>query len=120
MAEARGLMVRWMIAAGMALMAGPALAQGGNCITGNLLRVDAAFARHGAGGTFDYSVQVTNMTAREVTFRVNFRMTNTTTNPALFSTVFRLPPNGNRVIIVGNGREQSTPSRIGGGVVLTC
>ena len=101
-------------------MAAPSNAQSGNCITGNLLRVDAAFSRHGAGGTFDYSVQVTNLSTRPVTFRLGLRMTGALMNPALHRQSFTLPPAGNRIIIVGNGRENALPSRIGGGVQLNC
>lgn len=102
------------------LPAGPAAAQSGTCLTGNLLRVDAAFSRHGAGGTFDYSVQVTNLTTRPVSFRVTFRMTNAQVNPQILGQAFTLPPNGNRIIVLGNGREQSVSTRIAGGVGLAC
>lgn len=114
------MILTWMTALGLLLAAGPALAQSGSCITGNLLRVDAAFSRHGAGGTFDYSVQVSNIGSRPVIFRVTFRMSNAVVNPQILGQSFTLPANGNRIIVVGNGREQSVASRIGGGVVLTC
>lgn len=104
----------------LGLASGPALAQGGSCVTNQVLRVDAAFSRHGAGGTFDYSVQVSNMTGRPVTFRVNFRMTRAQVHPQILSQAFTLPVAGSRIIVLGNGPEQSTPTRIGGGVVLTC
>jgi hypothetical protein len=104
----------------LSLLPGLALAQGGNCVSSSVLRVDAAYSRHGAGGTFDYSVQVTNVTARPVTFRVSFRMTNAQANPQILGQSFTLAPNGNRVIVVGNGRDQAMATRIGGGVTLTC
>lgn len=113
-------MVPWMAAAGVFLLAGPALAQSGSCITSSQLRVDAAFSRHGAGGTFDYSAQVTNVTNRPVTFRVGFRMTGARVNPAILGQAFTLPPSGNRIIPLGNGTEQSTSSRLMGGVQLNC
>jgi hypothetical protein len=102
------------------LPAGQAAAQSGTCLTSNQLRVDAAFSRHGAGGTFDYSVQVTNLTTRPVSFRVTFRMTNAQLNPQILGQVFTLPPSGNRIIVLGNGREQSLTTRIAGGVSLAC
>lgn len=108
------------LALALCLLPGPALAQGGSCVASQALRVDAAFSRHGAGGTFDYSVQVSNMTGRPVTFRVNFRMTRAQVNPQILSQPFTLPVAGSRIILLGNGPEQSTPTRIGGGVVLTC
>ncbi len=108
------------LALAFCLASGPALAQAGSCLTNQVLRVDAAFSRHGAGGTFDYSVQVSNMTSRPVTFRVNFRMTRAQVNPQILSQAFTLPVAGSRIIVLGNGPEQSTSSRIGGGVVLTC
>ncbi|MEI6162499.1 MAG: hypothetical protein WCP77_21935 [Roseococcus sp.] len=113
-------MLPWLAAAGILVLAGPAMAQSGSCITGGLLRVDAAFSRHGAGGTFDYSVQVSNVANRPVTFRVGFRMTNAQVNPMILSQSFNLPLNGNRIIILGNGTELSTAGRIGGGVQLNC
>jgi hypothetical protein len=102
------------------LPVGQAMAQSGTCLTTNLLRVDAAFSRHGAGGTFDYSVQVSNLTARPVSFRVTFRMTNAQVNPQILNQVFNLPANGNRIIVLGNGRDQSVSTRIAGGVSLAC
>ncbi len=113
-------MAPWIATALIFFMAAPSNAQSGNCLTGNLLRVDAAFSRHGAGGTFDYSVQVSNMSNRPVTFRVGFRMTSVVANPALHSQSFTLPPAGSRIIIVGNGRDNALASRIGGGVQLNC
>ncbi|MBX9748337.1 MAG: hypothetical protein K5Q68_01860 [Roseococcus sp.] len=109
-----------LLALALCLASGPALAQGGNCVANQLLRVDAAFSRHGAGGTFDYSVQVTNLSPRQVTFRVSFRMTNAQVNPQILGQAFTLPPNGNRIIVLGNGRDQSLSTRIAGGVTLTC
>ena len=97
-----------------------ASAQSGNCITSNLMRVDAAFSRHGAGGTFDYLIQVSNLSQRPVTFRVTFRMTNVQVNPQILGRPFTLPPNGNGLIILANGREQTQSTRINGGVQLTC
>lgn len=108
----------WLLAG--SLPADQALAQSGTCLTANLLRVDAAFSRHGAGGTFDYSVQVSNLTTRQVSFRVTFRMTNAQLNPQLLGQVLTLPANGNRIIELGNGREQSVGTRIAGGVSLAC
>lgn len=113
-------MLPWVIAAGMFLWAAPVKAQGGNCLTGNMLRVDATFSRPGAGGTFDYSVQVTNQSGRPVTFRVGFRMSGAQVNPAILSQAFTLPALGSRIILLGSGAEVSTTSRIGGGVLLTC
>lgn len=100
--------------------AAPAAAQGGNCVTGNLLQVNAAFSRPGAGGTFDYSVQVTNLTLRPVVFRVRFRMTGAQLHPAILRQAFTLPARGSGLIILGNGTELSTTNRIAGGVLLTC
>jgi hypothetical protein len=97
-----------------------ALAQGGTCVTHQLLRVDAAFARIGTGGTFDYSVQISNISPRAVTFRVAFRMSNVHVNPQLLGRAFTLPPHGSGMIVVGNGLDQAMSTRIRGGVVLTC
>lgn len=102
------------------LVANPAAAQTGTCLSTNVLRVDAAFSRHGAGGTFDYSVQVSNLTMRPVNFRVTFRMTNAQVNPQILGQVFTLPAYGNRIIVLGNGRDQSVGTRIAGGVILAC
>lgn len=113
-------MAPWIAAAFVFLMAAPSHAQSGNCITGNLLRVDAASSRHAAGGTFDYAVQVTNLSTRPVNFRLGFRMTGALMNPALHRQRFTLPPRGTGSVIVGNGRENALPSRIGVGVQLTC
>ena len=113
-------MLRLIAASTLWLLPSLALAQGGSCLARNLLRVDAAFSRHGAGGTFDYSVQISNVSGAPVTFRVGFRMTNAQVNPQILSQAFTLPAHGNRIIIVGNGREQSVATRIGGGVLLTC
>jgi len=104
----------------ISLVPGLAEAQRGNCVSGNLIRVDAAFARAGAGGTFDYLVQVTNLSSRPVTFRVGFQMTNAFVNPQIAGRPFVLPANSNGRIIVGNGRDQSQPSRISGSVTLNC
>lgn len=95
-------------------------AQAGNCVTDGQLRVDAAFSRAGAGGTFDYSVQVSNLSNRPITFRITFRMTNAQVNPQLLRRSFTLPVHGSGILVLGNGTEVSTLSRIGGGVLLSC
>ena len=102
------------------LSADRATAQGGDCVTGGLLRVDAAFSRPGAGGTFNYSVQVSNLSNRPITFRATFRMTNAQVNPELLRRNFTLPVHGSGILVLGNGTEISTLSRIGGGVSLNC
>jgi len=102
------------------LFANSASAQGGNCVTGGLLRVDAAFSRPGAGGTFNYSVQVSNLSNRPIIFRITFRMTNAQVNPELLRRNFTLPVHGSGILVLGNGTEVSTLSRVGGGVSLNC
>ena len=99
---------------------GMALAQSGNCVTGGFLRLDAAFARHGPGGTFDYSAQLSNVTNRPVTFRITFRMTNAQVNPQILGRSFTLPPNGNGIYLLASGTEISTSGRIGSGLLLSC
>lgn len=110
----------WVALSGFLLLAAPAAAQSGNCLTSGLLRMDAAFARQGAGGTFDYLAQVTSLTSRPVHVRVGFRMSNAQVNPALHGAPFVIPARASRLVLLGNGREVSTASRIGGGVLLTC
>ena len=112
-------MIPWLVL-GLLSGASPVAAQSGSCVTGNLLRVDAAFSRQGAGGTFDHLVQLTNLTNRPVTFRVRFRLNNTQVNPAILGLAFVMPAQAARLIILGNGTAVSTASRIGGGVLLTC
>jgi len=104
----------------LALLSGKAPAQTGNCIAGGSLRIDAAFSRHGAGGTFDYSVQVSNVSNRPISFRITFRMSNAQVNPQLLRRSFTLPVNGNAIYILGNGTAISNSARIGGGVLLSC
>lgn len=102
------------------LGASGAWAQSGNCVTGGLLRVDAAFAREGAGGTFNYLAQLSNSSTRPVTFRISFRMTSTQVNPQILGRSFTLPPNGSGIYLVASGTRISTAQRIGGGLLLSC
>lgn len=104
----------------MGAASAPALAQGQNCVSAGLLRVDTAFSRQGSGGTFNYSVQVSNTVNRPVRFRITFRLPTAQPNPANLSTIYTLPPNANQIYLVGNGLELSTSSRIGGSVLLNC
>lgn len=113
-------MNRIALAALIATLSGPALAQGQNCVSTGLLRVDAAFSRQGSGGTFNYSVQLSNAANRPVRFRITFRLPTAQPNPANLSTVYTLPPHANQIYLVGNGLELSTASRIGGSVLLNC
>lgn len=113
-------MVRWMVAAGMLLSAGPALAQAGSCITTNRLRVDAAYSRDGAAGTYDYMVQVSNMTNQLVRFRVGFQMTGAINDPRLAGTQFQIAPSGSLIIPMANGRVRADANRVRGGVMLNC
>jgi hypothetical protein len=110
-----------LVACAFVRATGPASAQTqGSCVTANLLRVDAAFSRPGSGGTFDYSVQITNLTARPVTFRLAFRMTNAQMNPAIIARPQTLPRQASQIFVLGSGLALSTPIRITGGVLLTC
>jgi len=104
------------------LLLGPwsAWAQSGSCLNAGLLRVDAAFAREGAGGTFNYLAQISNITNRPVVFRITFRMTNAQVNPQILGRSFTLPPNGSGIYLVASGTSISTAQRIGGGLLLSC
>ena len=93
-----------MLPAALICLATPSVAQTqGSCVTGNLLRVDAGFSRPGSGGTFNYSAQVTNLTARPVTFRIAFRMTNAQPNQAVLARPQTLPGQASQVLVLGNG-----------------
>lgn len=110
----------WLAAAALLLLAATAEARARDCVAAGLLRVDGALSRPAAGGTFDHMVQVTNPTARPVTFRVVFRMTNVQANPANARGVLVMPAMATRLVILGNGRQITTANRIVGGVALTC
>jgi hypothetical protein len=118
--EAFSRMVRWVFAAGMFLLAGPALAQSGTCLERGLLRVVSAFALDGAAGTYDYAVQVSNNTNRTVPFRIEFRMTGAMPHPQLRTTTFQIAPQGSLTIRMANGRVRADSNRVGGGVRLIC
>lgn len=109
-----------MMAAGMALLATPAMAQSGSCLTSNRLRVDAAYSRDAAAGTYDYLVQVSNMTGVAVRFRVGFQMTGAINDPRLAGTQFQIAPSGSLVIPMANGRVRADSNRVRGGVSLHC
>jgi len=102
------------------LGANGAWAQAGSCITSGLLRVDAASTREGAGGTFNYLAQISNVTNRPVTFRITFRMTSAQVNPQILGRSFTLPRNGSGLFLVASGTRISTAQRIGGGLLLNC
>jgi hypothetical protein len=113
-------MVRWILAAGLSLLAEPALAQSGTCLERGLLRVVSAFAIDGAAGTYDYAVQVSNITNRQVGFRIEFRMTGAIPHPQLRTTTFQIAPQGSLTIRMANGRVRAESNRVGGGVRLHC
>lgn len=113
-------MFRWTIAAGMLLLAGPALAQSGTCLSRGMLQVDAAYSRDAAGGTYDYMVQVSNLTTQAVRFRVEFQMTGAIPDPRLASTHFQVAARGSLVIPMANGRVRADATRIRGGVRINC
>ena len=113
-------MARWMIAAGMLLLAQPVMAQSGTCLTRNLLQVNAAYSRDAAAGSYDYLVQVSNLTSQAVRFRVQFQMTGAIPDPRLASTVFQVSPHGSLIIPMANGRARADATRVRMGVTLIC
>lgn len=113
-------MFRWMLAAGLAFLAGPALAQQGTCLTRNLLQVNAAYSRDAAAGSYDYMVQVSNLTTQPVRFRVQFQMTGAIPDPRLAGTMFQVAPRGSLIIPMANGRVRADATRVRMGVTLIC
>lgn len=113
-------MVRWMVAAGMFLLACPAMGQSGSCLTQNRLQVNAAYSRDAAAGTYDYLVQVSNLTGQTVRFRAEFLMTGAIPDPRLAGTQFQIAPHGSLIIPMANGRVRADSNRVRGGVRLTC
>ncbi|WPB85125.1 hypothetical protein [Sediminicoccus rosea] len=110
------------MAAALAFLAGPApaLAQQGTCLTRNMLQVDAAYSRDAAAGSYDYMVQVSNLTAQAVRFRAQFQMTGAIPDPRLASTMFQVAPRGSLVIPLANGRARADATRVRMGVTLIC
>jgi hypothetical protein len=96
------------------------MAQSGTCVVRNLLQVNAAYSRDGAAGTYDYLVQVSNLTRQALRFRVQFQMTGAIPDPRLASTNFQIAPHGSLVIPMANGRVRAEASRVRAGVTLIC